>query len=68
MNTYQMIIQFFQSLNFAGPSLRQACLDGTLPVSYRQAQRVVRKATQRGDLRLARSAGEHGRPLKVSEK
>lgn len=64
MNIYQMILNFFASMTFGGPTLRQACLDGTLPVSYRHARRLVKRAQKRGDLLITRAADEQGQPLK----
>jgi predicted ArsR family transcriptional regulator len=70
MNTYQLIVEFFRtSMNFNSPlSLRQACLGGTLAVSYTQARRVVKKASARGDIQIQRAEDEQGRPLKVTPK
>jgi hypothetical protein len=64
VNTYETVLLYIRT-NQSLKNMRQACYTGTIPVSYNQARRCVRKAEAAGLLIVSRPAGEQGRPLVV---
>jgi len=64
MTTYDTLIEYLKR-HHTVRGLRTVAND--LPISYRQIQRMVRRAEQRGQITVCRDVEEHGHPLVLRE-